>query len=316
MPPTDPLDRRTRAGVAALTVAAFVAATCAPLATYATTLAVFGLAHVVAELRYVDLRFGPRLAGRVRMGVLVLLVAVMGARLLQVRKLVPREAGIALELCLVVLLVVAVAPLLWQGRRSALWLGVAVAGAIAVGASTAPLHTLLALAVLHNLTPLGFLADALPPERRARDLAWAGALFVGGPLLVATGLPGQLLPVAPDWAPAAIGPLRDHLGAYLWPEAAAGERAVDLFSACVFAQCLHYVAVIVVLPRFAPDAGRGVAPWPRARVLGAGAVVASALLSAAWVASFTDARAGYGVIAAVHAWLEVPILLLALAGSS
>jgi hypothetical protein len=42
----------------------------------------------------------------------------------------------------------------------------------------------------------------------------------------------------------------------------------------------------------------------------AGAAIGSLLLFA-W--SFRDARAAYGVLAAVHAWVEVPILLLALA---
>jgi hypothetical protein len=40
--------------------------------------------------------------------------------------------------------------------------------------------------------------------------------------------------------------------------------------------------------------------------------LAGAVAFVAFVADFAGARAWYGVIAAVHAWVELPVLLLAL----
>jgi hypothetical protein len=93
--------------------------------------------------------------------------------------------------------------------------------------------------------------------------------------------------------------------------------AGDLFAAAAFLQCLHYLVVIGWLPRL----GAGDEPaapklrWPEPRAF-AGLVVAStALLAIGFLADFTGARAAYGVVASVHAWIEVPILLLAAAGA-
>src|SRR5437660_10670865 len=54
---------RTLIGVGAFLAVTFTSAVALPLATYTTALAVFGLAHVGSELRYVDYRFGSRLRG-------------------------------------------------------------------------------------------------------------------------------------------------------------------------------------------------------------------------------------------------------------
>jgi hypothetical protein len=43
-------------------------------------------------------------------------------------------------------------------------------------------------------------------------------------------------------------------------------------------------------------------------------LLTTVLLVVAFASDFPEARRGYGVLAAVHAWLELPILLLALAG--
>src|SRR5690606_7670373 len=86
----------------------------------------------------------------------------------------------------------------------------------------------------------------------------------------------------------------------------------------VFLQLAHYGAVLHVLPRL-DDAATWSPPGSLVRWPGPGAFLAlTALVSAPLVASFTldfaVARGVYGLAAAVHAWLEVPLLLLALAG--
>ena len=62
---------------AALTALAAVAA---PLLVYSVSLAVFGLAHVGMELRYIDARFGPRVARRLALTIAVLLISVVCVR--------------------------------------------------------------------------------------------------------------------------------------------------------------------------------------------------------------------------------------------
>ena len=59
-----------------LTLAAAFAAVAAPLWTYAVSLALFGLPHVLVELRYVDRAFAPGLGRRMVRAVLVGLGAI------------------------------------------------------------------------------------------------------------------------------------------------------------------------------------------------------------------------------------------------
>jgi len=59
----------------------FFGAVALPLATYTAALALFGLAHVLSELRYVDHRFGARLRGGLLLPILLLIAAAALARL-------------------------------------------------------------------------------------------------------------------------------------------------------------------------------------------------------------------------------------------
>jgi hypothetical protein len=298
----------------ALVVAAsFVAASAAPLATYAVGLACLGLPHVVSELRYVDARFGARLARPLLIAIGLLLCAVVVSRL-GVRvgwwSSLPR-----LELLLVAGLAL---PVLWVPGISWAWRGVvlAVVAGLVAGLAWDPLAALVLLAALHNGTPLAFVAERLQGGRRRRALVLGAALFVGLPLALLAGLPWF---AAWDLRPFGLE-LTGQLKAFVPPAWRSAPWAPRLFAAVVFTQCLHYLYVLVVLPAWdAPaswwgqgGAGSSLAPWPRP------AVFALALLALAGVSlavfnllSFTSARAWYGLAAAVHAWLEVPILLAA-----
>ena len=75
-------------------------------------------------------------------------------------------------------------------------------------------------------------------------------------------------------------------------------------------------AVIVLLPQLLAAKGNAEMPtlvrWPDwrsfAMIVGAIAVVAFGLYSV----SYADAKSAYAVAAAIHAWIELPVLLLAL----
>jgi len=306
--------------ILALVALATVASVSAPLLTYGTTLALFGGAHVATELRFVDRRFGPRLGSGLRWGLVGLLAVVVLLRLGKALSWWKGELPLRLELIVVLLLGALVLPVLLRfgGGRAALAVGLL--GLLALGLAAAPAATILCLAVLHNWTPLGFVAEASPAGSRRRNLGLALLAFLGLPALVATGLPAALLAsLGAGWPELRLfdsGPLSRNLGVYLpaaWHEA---PWALDLFRAAVLAQCLHYTWVIGVLPRLPSPAGAS-GPWlGLAEVNGRVFALAVAALSLVglfgWSQDFHGSRSWYGLVAAVHAWIEVPILLLAL----
>lgn len=305
--------------IAVLGTLAALGAIALPLATYTLSLAAFGLAHVASELRYVDMRFGPRLARRLVRVLATLLAGIVLVRLARVSGMLTGESSAIVELLLVVVLTASVVPEL---RQSGWRLGVAVAAVLALGTGLAisPMHTLLVLAILHNITPVGFLAEATEGSERRRAMGWSLLGFVVVPLFIASGAPFTLLArfgwVAPELSILPAGPLAAHLGAYL-PSTVHGESwAFYAFSAFVFMQCLHYIAVIDVLPRL-EVAERGVErttlPWPRQPIFVVAVIGLSLGLAAHFWLDFAQARSLYGVAAAVHAWVELPLLLLALA---
>jgi predicted outer membrane lipoprotein len=296
---------------------AALAATAAPLLTYTLTLAVFGGAHVLCELRFVEARFAARLAARLRWGIGALLAVIVVLRLLRALGVWGGADSVTVELIGVVGLAALTLPALATAGALPLLLGIAVVGLVGVGLLADPILTILALACLHNWTPLGFLAEGLPGPERRRGLAVAAVVLGAVPLLIATGLPGRLIGSA--WRELTVlptGGLSDNLGAYIPGIFQHTDWAVPAFSAFVFAQCMHYAAVIGVLPRIAPGgpgaaAVVGLSSIPRSAWL-LGVTLASAIGFIGYTLDFTEARSWYAIIAAVHAWVEVPVLLLAL----
>ena len=267
--------------------------------------------HVLAELRFVARRFGPRLASDLQRALVGLVVLVAVERLARRLDILPSFHADVIELLVGVALVVVVVPTLARAGRVHVAFGVAVGLALAMGIAIAPVHALVVLAVVHNLTPVGFIADATRGPARRRALAIAAVVFGVVPLVIASGLPfvalHRLGVAAPEAAVLPAGPLAAHLRAYLPVELLDAPWAMHAFAACVFLQCAHYLAVIDVLPRTLPAAPG----TTRSRVvpLVVGALAVATFI--AFVVDFADARSSYGVIAAVHAWIEVPLLLLA-----
>ncbi len=284
-----------------------------PLATYTTVLALFGLAHVLAELRYLDFRFG----GRVGAGLLGLLAApltvAVGARLAGLSGWIPAPVAVGLEVAAGGVLV-ALAARCFQRVR---WPGLCCASALLVAAVVAPFATLLTLAVTHNLTPLAFVAERLDHRQRGPVLALLAIPFVALPMLIATGLPfawmAQLGLVDPDASPfAAAGSLEVNLGAYV-PAASIDQAwALHAFTASVFAQCMHYGAVILVLPRLIDRRDVPVLRWPGAARFAAWLAVVAGALALGFAADYGLARRVYALAALVHAWIELPLMLLVL----
>ncbi|MCU0862364.1 MAG: hypothetical protein MUC36_01110 [Planctomycetes bacterium] len=287
-------------------------ATAAPLWTYALSLAAFGLPHVLVELRYVDERFGARI-GRTAVwlggGLLAVVVAIrvgaaagVGSSELRIRGELLAGFGLA---------VLAAAGL---GMRRGNGLAWAVAMVLAVGVLWSPLDTLAAFAVLHNVTPVAFLGERL--RGRTRMLAMLGCAVAFGivPVLIASGTAAELLHAVwprTDSGPFGLGPLTAELPALVLPSLLGSERAPDLFAMAAYLQCLHYAVVLHVLPRLGGGSEVAGARWRWPRHGRLVVVGLGALMTIAFAGAFASARSGYAIAAALHAWLEIPVLLLA-----
>lgn len=296
-----------------LAAASLLAALLVPLATYALTLATFGLVHVFSEFRYVDERFGFRIGARHAALFALLLAGVVLLRVLGVAG-EPASPLLRIELWLVVALVLVVLPTAVRHGLLPGALVLAAGGILAVAALWWPLATLVTLAFLHNLTPVGFLAERLSGATRRRTLALAALAFGMVPLLIAAGVfePLATLVGSTGTAPFVSGGVARHAGAFVPAYVEDPRLVARLFSAAAFLQCLHYIAVIRVLPRLqARDAPVCRLPWPRRQVFTAFLVVLAGLGLVGFALDFDKARQHYGVLAAVHAWIELPILLLA-----
>ncbi|MFY9831527.1 MAG: hypothetical protein WAK66_02260 [Methylocystis sp.] len=305
-----------------LPFAAFAAM--APLAAYTTALALFGLPHVLSELRYVDRRFGRRLSLSYLAPIAALLAVIVAARACVVFGAAPAEIGAPVELGAGAMLALVCArgdwtPNAWMQKAVAL----SVAGAIGGATMIAPFTTSVAVAILHNFTPLGFLWQIAPRAARPRVMAAAGFGLLLLPLLAAVG-GAHLALNALGFAPSALdplgaGPLAEHLGVYVPRAFVDGPRAVDFFTASVIAQGAHYLAVVVILPlllgRLDPGAA-GLVAWPRGVLFALLCAAAAGLALSPFFADFARARAYYGLFAAIHAWIEVPVLILALTGGA
>jgi hypothetical protein len=311
-----PLLVRTACAGVFVTVA-FVVTVALPLATYTTALALFGLAHVLSELTYVDRRFGARLgAGKaLRIG-LPILVAVM-ARAAATLGLLAPAVGVAIELLAAAALALGVVTRMRRCRVAGAAIGLFLAG----GAVAAPFQMLLGLALLHNLTPLGFFAEALAGERRRRALILLAVPLVALPLLIATGLPSAVLArlglVLPEARILASGPLAINLGAFVPASLVPTDWALHAFSAAVFAQIMHYAAVIVLLPRLSEEMPAGRVPrWSAQHWVKPAIAVAAAGFALVFVVDYGFARQLYALAALVHSWVEIRGLLLALGGAA
>ncbi len=288
-----------------------------PLAAYSAALALFGLPHVLSELRYVDQRFGRRLERGQLASILALLALIVSLRTAVLLQFLPSQIGVPAELAGVAAL--ALACVRGPVRRKALALAVGLT--LGAGALGAPFGTMITLSILHNATPLGLLWQLAPRGDRRLLMTWATMVLIGLPLFVATGLPRLALVsigvAGTNADPIGAGPLADHLYVYVPSLLESAGSAVDIFTASVVAQGGHYLMVIVILPmmlRRLDVQAQGLMSWPRSSgfaLILAGAGALSLLL---FLDGFAQARSFYSLAAALHAWIEIPVLILALTG--
>ncbi len=295
--------------LALLLGAAAVAAVLFPLLTYSLSLATFGLAHALVELRVLDVRYRRVLLRPELALVMAALGTILVVRILANLQWLDRESVHTIELVAGCTAIAALVPrAVARGRRHAAvaMLGIVVLG---IGLAISPLGTLLVLAVLHNLAPWPLVAAVAEPAMRRKLWRIGAVVYVAVPLVIATGWPYAWLAglAAPEATVLPTGPLFDHMGAFAGPSPLLSpEAALHIFAACAYLQCAHYVGVLLVLPSHAPVAMR--VP-PRIVIT---IVALAALGIIVYATDFAAARSWYGTIAGVHAWAEFPAMLLVL----
>ncbi|GHF80147.1 hypothetical protein GCM10018790_67460 [Kitasatospora xanthocidica] len=301
------------AGFALSAVLALALALRAPTGLAVLGLAAFGLLHNVLELRYVAGRFAAVLAGPLLRLLLALVTGIVLCRLLP-----PSRLSQSAEILLAYGLLAAACR---YGLRGRPWLLTASAVLLAAAGAVSlafPAYHFVALAHLHNVVPLLFLAEWSRRLRRGRAafLALQGVWVLLVPALLLSGLLDGLLNGPLSGRP---GGWTDRLAAAYTPPAwltpEAGLRFLAVFA---FLQTMHYVVWVWFLPRYAPEAAeRFEARVPvlrggRAWLLGAGAGV---LLAVLFAVDYAQGRSLYAALASYHAYLEFPVLLTLVLGA-
>jgi hypothetical protein len=274
-----------------------------PLPLYLVSLALFGLPHIIWELGFLRSRYAARWPTQWWIALWVVLLLQALARGAVWLGTYPAESSRIVDILALFLLglIVLFAPMRvgWLVRIA----GMALAGAIMWLLEQGDLAgALLVLAISHNFTPLAMAWDMARDHRPARRLAWTITGLLMLPLLVAaSGWEGGMLPAA--------------FASHAWtldgqiPTSVGGSHRQAVMSAVVLAQCIHYYCVIILLPR--AEARRIDAAVIPVRIYPV-FFLAALLLLAYFLHDYASARQFYSVAAGVHAWLEWPVLLMAL----
>jgi hypothetical protein len=310
-------------------VLAFVAAPAAalvltammPVTLAVAAVAVFGVAHLALETRYVVGRASARVSGAVLAGLLVPLTVIALLRLFPQGRVGTRtEALVALGL------VAAAWGWCLRERPAVGAAGVLVVCVLAALAWQRPDLYLVAVVQLHNVTPVAFLWEWSRDRGsrigrslfRGAQLGWA---FVVPMVILLGGLDGHARPSlmwTGDRSAQAITHAYSPAGwAEPWPS-----RLLMVFC---FGQLMHYVIWCGYVPVVARDdharATRvgPVGPVFRARLFVPLAALTAVVLGLLQLSSGRIGRRWYSAVASYHAYLEYPVLvvlLLALVGAS
>jgi hypothetical protein len=275
-----------------------------PLTTYAMTLSTFGIAHVAIELRYIDSRFHQRWGGNIESSLLWLVLSISILRLCGIFGWMDGRLAQILELWIGLgLVLLATHHLYRQSWRQGL-IGVAVGCILGMGIIVDSIATSVIFAIFHNLTPIGFILER--QGLTSRRILWSCAAIFGLlPLLI---LLYQLSPL--PHLPIEVN--LSYLAAFVAPAWQQSPLAYPLFSAVAFLQCMHYGVVIGLFSQWTPKQSSTLIPWFLNTYFYLVLAGISICLFIFFQHSFILTRAFYGIVASIHAWIEIPLLLLSL----
>lgn len=287
----------------------FPAAALMPLPLYLLALALFGLPHVLWELRWLQLAgqgiFSTRLVLALAGCLAVLVLGRTGVLL----DLPWADHAPWLDTVALLLAVLVVLPRVPRQRRPLALLLLAGLGVCLMLRSLELLIALLMLlSVAHNLTPLALLRWRVPAGSPVHgQLLWLFCLPLLLLLMGGLGVSQSLLPLSGTLPGEAV---------WLIDQGVAGHWLHGALSALVMLQCLHYLAVLRWLPRtlsVTPDGLHGVVSTSPLAWSGTAlwrvALILSGMMTVCFAWDFQEGRMLYAVAAGVHAWLEWPLLL-------
>ncbi|MBW4621389.1 MAG: hypothetical protein KME17_18765 [Cyanosarcina radialis HA8281-LM2] len=273
-----------------------------PFTTYATTLATFGIAHVAIELRYVDSRFHQQLDRAIEVRLVQLLAAIALLRCCAIWGWMGSWLAYILELCCGMGLVLFATRHLYRQNWRLGAIGIAVSCLLGIGIIIDPIATSITFAIIHNFTPVGFILERERSNFKS-ILLTCGFVFVVIPLLI---ILYQLFPILT----LPLETNRNYLSAFIAPSWQKLAIAYPLFSAVTFLQCMHYATVIGLFSQWTKERSPTLLPWLPSKYFYCLLGGISLIFLVAFQQSFTLTRSFYGIAASIHAWLEIPLLLL------
>ena len=304
-------------GFLAATLAALVVAATAAMPLSVLGLAVFGLAHVALELRYVVGRFSARISQVLGMALFLTLTLVVLARGIgMVAPQFARPFEIVAGAIVVSVGVGVAVPRQW---RTPAFAGVA---AILVASLWQPGWYFYGLTHLHNLIPLVFLWDwavrRLGGNRERAAFLGVQVLWVAVlPAVILAGAIDPFLSASPGVVAGWVGDGSGMLAASAPPgdTELQAERHLVVFA---MQQTMHYVVWIGFFPLFGRDASRSFDvrfPALREFRVPLAAAAVSAILLVVFTFDYVTGRMLYSIGAAYHVYLEFPVILMMMAGA-
>jgi hypothetical protein len=285
-------------------IASAIGAIAVPFATYATTLATFGIAHVAIELRYIDSRFHQHLDRTLEGRLVILLMAIACWRYYAVFGWLAADIAHILELSCGLGLVLLTTQYLGGSDRQLIIPGIILSSLLGIGIVYNPIATSVILAIVHNLTPIGFILDR-QESKYSRILSFlCGIIFGAIPLLIFSW---QLI-YSIEHVDLVTNSV--YLNAFVTPAWQKLSIAYPLFSAVVFLQCMHYLVVISLFSQWTSDRVPTLLHWVTNKPFYLILSGISICLLVAFQHNFILTRSLYGIVASIHAWLEIPLLLL------
>jgi hypothetical protein len=290
--------------VVAIVLISALSAIAFPLTTYAMTLATFGIAHVAIELRYIDSRFHQRWGQPIEICLILLVLSIATLRCCAIFGWIDGGLARILELCLGLGLVLVATDRLFRSSWQTGAIGIVIGCLLGLGIIIDPIATSVIFAIFHNLTPIGFILERQGWKSKSLLLILA-TIFGFIPLLIILYRLFPLLHLSLETNPS-------YLSAFIAPSWQPLPIAYPLFSAVAFLQCLHYAVVIGLFSQWTSDRSSRLIPGFLKRHFYLIVAAIAICFSIFFQHSFVLTRAFYGIVASIHAWIEIPLLLLLL----
>jgi hypothetical protein len=314
-------------------VSTFYLSVAFPLVTYALSLALFGLMHVISELSYMHQRFAHVYQNQKLVGIGIRwtsliymhLICILILRWFQIQQWfsLPKSTWFKMELFIVILMI---STIFWLMRKSnrlyqiSFGIGLVILSALI---HQYPIEMVLFFSIFHNFTPIFFLweyrkksFDSLTNQQRQIFSLYQYSIlfaFLIIPILIIQFQPflwfyHHSLSSLKPWL-LHTKSIEYHLSVFTlksWDSAENHYNVISIFSAVVFCQLLHYAVVIHLLPFLQTWT---TPQFSLNRKLKSLLLILAILGFLFFQIDFFKARQYYGLAASFHAWIELPLFL-------